>query len=108
MAATLRARPAARRSHAVFAVLADKDATAVAGALDGLVDEWHTATLPGPRGQSGEQLAIGLRRQYPGQCVTVYADITAAWKAAMSAAHGGDRVLAFGSFLTAREVLSVE
>lgn len=108
LAATLRSRPAARRTHAVFAVLADKDATAVAGALDGLVDEWHTATLPGPRGQSGEQLASGLRRQYPGQCVTVYGDIAAAWKAAMSAARSGDRVLAFGSFLTAREVLRVE
>jgi dihydrofolate synthase/folylpolyglutamate synthase len=108
LAATLRARPAARRTHAVFAVLADKDPVAVAGALHGLVDEWHTATLPGPRGQTGECLARSLRGQYPGQPVTVHDDIAGAWRAALSAARSGDRVIAFGSFLTAREVLSVE
>ena len=108
LAATLRTRPAARRTHAVFAVLADKDPIAVAGAVGDLVDEWHTATLPGPRALDGESLARGLRRQFPGHPVSVHASIAKAWKAAMSAAHSGDRVLAFGSFLTAREVLSVE
>ena len=108
LAATLAAKPAARRTHAVFAMLADKDPIAVAEALSGLVDEWHTATLPGPRGQTGECLAQGLRRQFPGHPVHVHADVAAAWRAAMSGARGGDRVIAFGSFLTAREVLSVE
>lgn len=108
LAATLRARPPAGRTQAVFAVLADKDQTAIAGALAGLVDEWHTATLPGPRGQSGETLARGLRRQFPGHPVTAHADIAEAWRAAISGARRGDRVVAFGSFLTAREVLSVE
>ena len=107
LAATLRARPAARRTQAVFAVLADKDPITVAGALDGLVDEWHTATLPGPRGLDGESLARGLHRQFPGHGITVHSDIATAWRAAMSGAHSGDRVVAFGSFLTAREVLSV-
>ena len=108
LAATLRARPAARRTHAVFAVLADKDPTAVAAALDGLVDEWHTATLPGPRGQKGEDLARGLRRQFPGQPVSVHGEIGEAWRVALSRARPGDRVLAFGSFLTAREALGSE
>jgi dihydrofolate synthase/folylpolyglutamate synthase len=108
LATTLAARPSARRSHAVFAMLADKDPLAVAGALDGLIDEWHTATLPGPRGQTGECLADGLRQQFPGHPVTVHGDVGEAWRAAMSAARSGDRVVAFGSFLTAREVLSLE
>jgi len=81
---------------------------AVAEALSGLVDEWHTATLPGPRGQTGECLAQGLRRQFPGHPVHAHADVAAAWRTAMSGARSGDRVIAFGSFLTAREVLSVE
>jgi dihydrofolate synthase/folylpolyglutamate synthase len=72
------------------------------------VDEWHTATLPGPRGQSGEGLARSLRRQFPDHPVTAHADIAEAWRVAMSGARRGDRVVAFGSFLTAREVLSVE
>ncbi len=108
LAATLSTRPPARRTHAVFAMLADKDPIAVAGALDGLVDAWYTATLPGPRGQKGERLAHGLRRQFPDHPVSVHADVAAAWRAAMSAARSGDRVVAFGSFLTAREVLSIE
>jgi len=108
LAMCLAARPSARRTHAVFAMLADKDQIAVAGALDGLVDEWHTATLPGPRGQTGECLADGLRQQFPGHPVSVHGDVAGAWGAAMSAARSGDRVVAFGSFLTAREVLRVE
>ena len=107
LAATLRERPAAGRTHAVFAMLADKDPMSVAAALDGLVDEWHTATLPGPRGQNAEGLARGLRRQFPGQTVRVHGDIAEAWRAALSGARRGDRVVAFGSFLTAREALSV-
>ncbi len=108
LAATLKARPPARRTHAVFAMLADKDPITVAGALDGLVDEWHTATLPGPRGQTGERLADGLSRQFPGHPVSSHGDVAEAWRAAMSAARSGDRVVAFGSFLTARKVLGVE
>ncbi len=108
LATTLAARPSAGRTHGVFAMLADKDATAVAGALDGLIDEWHTATLPGPRGQTGECLAEGLRQQFPDHPVTAHGDVAGAWRAAMGAARRGDRVVAFGSFLTARDVLSIE
>jgi dihydrofolate synthase/folylpolyglutamate synthase len=89
-------------------MLADKDAARVAAALDGLIDEWHTASLPGPRGQSGEQLAGCLRRLYPADPVNVYASVAEAWRAATRAARSGDRVVAFGSFVTAREVLGVE
>jgi dihydrofolate synthase/folylpolyglutamate synthase len=108
LAATLRGLPAAGRTRAVFAMLADKDACAVAAALEGLVDEWHTASLPGPRGRSGERLAADLRRQYPHHPVTEHANVAAAWRAALAAAGRGDRVVAFGSFLTAREVLRIE
>lgn len=108
LAATLRSRPAARRTHGVFAMLADKDVTGVAAPLDGLIDEWHTAPLPGPRGQSAERLAGCLRRLYPADPVHVHANVAEAWKAATRAARSGDRVVAFGSFVTAREVLSLE
>lgn len=108
LAATLRGLPAAPRTRAVFAMLADKDVCAVAAALEGLVDAWHTASLPGPRGQSGERLAADLCRQYPHHPVTVHANVAAAWRSALAGAGRGDRVLAFGSFLTAREVLRIE
>ncbi len=105
LAATLAGRPPARRNHAVFAILSDKDLHAVAGAVGDAVDEWYAAGLSGPRGRSGEQLAGELRRQFPARPVSAHADVGSAWKAAMAAARSGDRVIAFGSFATAREAL---
>jgi dihydrofolate synthase/folylpolyglutamate synthase len=108
LAATLAGRPAARRTHAVLAMLSDKDPMAVAAALGDAVDAWHTAALPGPRGEDGERLAADLRRCFPACPVSAHADVATAWKAALGAARGGDRVIALGSFLTAREVLELE
>jgi len=108
LAATLAARPSTGQTHVVVAMLADKDVSAVAGALAGQVDTWHTATLPGPRGGSGEDVGRTLDRHFPAHPVTVHADVATAWRAALSGAADGDRVVAFGSFLTAREVLRIE
>lgn len=107
LAATLDARAPAKRTHAVFAMLADKDAEAIVRALGSRVDAWYTATLPGPRGGDGEELAKILSRQFPQRPVSVHGDVAGAWNVALRAARPGDRVLAFGSFLTAREVLSI-
>jgi len=108
LAASLAARPRPGRTHGVIAMLADKDVAAVAGVLAGQVDRWHTAPLPGPRGRAGEDVADALRRRFPGDAVTEHADVATAWRAALSGAADGDRVVAFGSFLTAREVLGIE
>ena len=108
LATSLAARPAARRTHAVFAMLSDKNPHAVAGAVGDRVDAWYTATLPGPRGTAGERLAKGLRQQFPAQPVSVHHDVAAAWQAALDAAESGDRIIAFGSFLMARDVLDLE
>jgi dihydrofolate synthase/folylpolyglutamate synthase len=95
-------------THGVIAMLADKDVSAVAGALAGQVDTWYTAPLPGPRGGTGEGVARALQRRFPGDPVTVHKDVATAWRSALSAAADGDRVVAFGSFLTAREILRIE
>ncbi len=108
LAATLAARPRAPRTHALLAMLRDKDVEGVAAALGDAVDVWYTAALPGPRGQDGERVAAGLRRLFPARPVSVHADVAAAWKAARGAARSGERMVALGSFLTAREVLNLE
>lgn len=107
LAATLDARAPALRTHAVLAMLADKDADAVAGAMGARVDAWYTATLRGPRGGDGGELATIVGRRFPGARVSVHGDVAGAWNAALQAARPGDRVVAFGSFQTAREVLSI-
>lgn len=108
LARTLAARPPVGRTLAVFALLSDKDARSVAAALGAIVDEWHTADLPGVRGRSGEQLAATLRECLPERAVCAHLDVAAAWRAARARARDGDRVVAFGSFVTAREVLALE
>jgi dihydrofolate synthase/folylpolyglutamate synthase len=108
LATTLAARPPAGRTHAVLAMLSDKDPVSVAGAVGDAVDAWYTASLPGPRGQDGERIAASLREHFPAHPVSVHGDVAAAWKAALDAARGGDRVIAIGSFLTAGQVLDLE
>jgi dihydrofolate synthase/folylpolyglutamate synthase len=108
LADTLAARPVEGSTHGVIAMLADKDVSAVAGALAGQVDTWYTAPLPGPRGGTGEGVARALQRRFPGDPVTVHKDVATAWRSALSGAADGDRVVAFGSFLTAREILRIE
>ena len=108
LAQTLAARPASGRTLAVFALLADKDAPAVAAPLADIVDEWHTADLTGPRGRSGEHLAATLREMFPDRGVRAHPSVAAAWHAARAIARDGDRLIAFGSFATAREALALE
>ena len=100
-------------THAVFAMLGDKDADAVAAKVAGLVDHWYCAGLPGPRGRSGQDLAGRVRARLPAppageEAATVQAcdDVAQAWRMARERAGEGDRIVVFGSFLTVAAVLA--
>jgi dihydrofolate synthase/folylpolyglutamate synthase len=97
------------RTLAVFAMLADKDVDGVVAALRDRVDAWYVAPLPGPRGASGEALAAALGRAgVPADRIVVERDVAQAWRAARSAAHEADRIVALGSFLTVAAVSATE
>ncbi|MCE2998755.1 MAG: bifunctional tetrahydrofolate synthase/dihydrofolate synthase [Betaproteobacteria bacterium] len=89
-----------QRTLAVFSMLADKDVAGVARCLRGHVDHWYVAPLPGPRGSAAEPLLEALRQAGITAPVEVCPDIENACQRASRAAGGGDRILAFGSFLT--------
>jgi dihydrofolate synthase / folylpolyglutamate synthase len=98
LAAELKARPVRGRTLAVFAVLGDKDAGAVAAQLDGLVDHWLLCALPGPRALAPEELRqrMGVLRggsEFSGE-------VAAAVARASEMAQEGDRVVVCGSFHT--------
>lgn len=96
-----------QRTHAVFAMLQDKDVAGVIAASSEFVDYWWLAGLPGPRGLTTEQLAERVSTALGhapagGQ----YAGVADALQAARQAAQGNDRIIVFGSFLTVAAVLS--
>lgn len=96
-----------QRTHAVFAMLQDKDVAGVVAASQASVDCWWLAGLPGPRGLTAAQLAdraSAALSHVPagGQ----YACVEDALQAARQAAQGNDRIIVFGSFLTVAAVLS--
>jgi dihydrofolate synthase/folylpolyglutamate synthase len=94
--------------HAVYGALSDKDVAGVIGALGGRIAHWHLAGLERdtPRGLAAEVLIGQLKSVLPNARFDAHADVSAALKAARSAARQGDCVLAFGSFFVAAAVLA--
>ena len=101
----LRAQPR-RRTLAVYAALADKDAAGVATALADTVDGWLLAGSldAGPRGSDAAALAQRLAGTVAAGG-TRHADVADALAAALAQAAPDGRVLAFGSFHAASEAL---
>ncbi len=103
LAAALATRPCGGRTFAVCGMLADKDAAGVAAALQTQVQMWYLGGLDGVRGQSA--VALAMRMALPELHRHLFADVSAAFAAARTAADAGDRILVFGSFHTIAEVL---
>ena len=99
LAGALAATPARGRTFAVIGMLADKDAAAVASALDSGIDRWFVATLPEARGLEATELARRIRPRVRG-AIEQAASPAAACEAARAAARRGDRIVVCGSFHT--------
>lgn len=108
LAASLAARPCRGRTLAVLAMLADKDPAGVGAALREAVDAWYVAGLPGARGARARDTAERLRPRVAPRPVHALARVADAQAAALEEARPGDRVVVFGSFYTAAEVLRLE
>ncbi len=91
-----------RRYVAVLAMLGDKDAAGVAGAMASLVREWVVVATPGQRGQSAASLAGRLGR--PARVANSMAEGLAL---AVSLTAAGDGILAFGSFSAVEQARAV-
>lgn len=103
----LAAAPVEGPTHAVFAVLGDKDVAGVVEALSARIDRWWLAGLAdvAVRGVDVDAFAETLRDTAAGagvRCATVEAAIDAA----LRETPAGGRILVFGSFHTAAAALS--
>lgn len=104
LAANLRAYPVKGKTYAVFALLADKDATGVITPLKDCFDAWFVAGISGERGQSGESLAAKARAVLS-RPIQVFDNPSSAFAEARAQSVDGDRITIFGSFHTVAEVL---
>jgi len=99
LAQNLRALPTGGRTLAVCAILADKDAAAIAAEVGECFDAWWLASIEDVRGTSGVVLKDRIAGHVSGP-LSVAADIAAACTAACAAACPADRIVVFGSFHT--------
>ena len=107
VSAWLASMPAAGRTHAVLAALADKDVAGVVGALAGQVHAWHLAGLEQvPRGLDAEALGERLAGTAAAPA-TRHAGVAEALEAVRAASADGDRILVLGSFHTAAAALGL-
>ena len=98
LAAQLRERPCQGRTLAVVGILGDKDAPAIARALQPALDRWFLCSLEGPRGISAAELARRLEASVSEP--TLADSVQAACAAARASARAGDRVVVCGSVHT--------
>jgi dihydrofolate synthase / folylpolyglutamate synthase len=93
-------------TYAVFGMLRDKDVDGVIALMRGRVDHWLLADLPGARGLAAEDLAARIRAAGVSADIQCFRSPAAAFAAAQKRAAEGDRIVAFGSFLTVADVLA--
>ena len=105
LAGELAGRPCAGETWAVLGMLRDKDIAAVIAAMRGVVTRWLPCSLPGPRGAAADELLAALAEQGLRGGVQGFASPAEALRAAQDKANEGDRIVAFGSFLTVADVL---
>ena len=106
LASTLSAMPAAGRTLAVFAVLADKDAASMVDALERQVDHWYLAANHSERALPIAALRTLLDEKVAAR-IEAFGGVAQAYRAAREAAAKSDRVVVFGSAFTVAEVLAL-
>jgi len=95
------------RTHAVFAMLRDKDAAGVFQQMGRRVDRWYLAPTSGQRGMDAGTLASVLQAHAaPSVRLDARFDsVGQALAAAREAAAPDDRILVFGSFVTVADAM---
>jgi len=95
-------------THAVFGLMADKDAAPIFARIGPLIDRWYFTDLPTPRAAKAVDLmAFWQARNKRGDvAASTHADPMSALDAAIAAADPADRIVVFGSFFTVGGVLA--
>lgn len=105
LAGQLAAHPATGRTIAVCGILGDKDIEGVAQAVQASFDAWIVVGVDSARAVPVDELSQRLAK-VGANVVATASDVAAGCQAAEQLARGGDRIIAFGSFLTVGPALA--
>ncbi|MBC6413449.1 MAG: bifunctional tetrahydrofolate synthase/dihydrofolate synthase [Chromatiales bacterium] len=95
-----------RELHAVFAILATKDADSITKIVAPMVDHWHLSEPDSAHALPVEQLkSIVERYTNASNSIQCFNSVSEAYDDAMCNMKNGDRLLAFGSTMTVAEAL---
>ncbi|MFZ5594409.1 MAG: bifunctional tetrahydrofolate synthase/dihydrofolate synthase [Pseudomonadota bacterium] len=108
LAQTLGSQPCAGKTHAVMAMLADKDIAGVVAAMREMVDVWHAAGLSVGRGASAARVVETLQAAGVPAPIHAYNDVATAYAQVVASAQPADRIVVFGSFYTVAEAMRQE
>jgi dihydrofolate synthase / folylpolyglutamate synthase len=93
------------RIKAVFGLLHDKDAAAIAGLLRERIAAWYLMDLPGERGQTSQRLAEALQSAGIETPIHTYRNFSNAFQGALGSAQENELILVFGSFIVVGEAM---
>ncbi|MGD0959243.1 MAG: bifunctional tetrahydrofolate synthase/dihydrofolate synthase [Methylomonas sp.] len=94
------------KTHAVFAMMKDKDIGGVITMMRDYVQEWYLAPLKNPRVATEEVLKNYFQQQDINSVNAGFPDFSSAFNAARNNASSGELILIFGSFFLVSEFLS--
>lgn len=97
LAQNLQAQPFQGRTHAVFAVLSDKDVDGIVKAMHECVDFWYLTEVDSMRALSVEDLRNIVLRSVPESRVDLFLDVVRAYRETSRRASPEDRIIVFGS-----------
>ncbi len=107
LSATLGCNPITGRTHAVFAVLSDKDAVGIVEQLGKCVDSWYLTEVESRRALPVADLATLTKDSVSASRIRCFSQVKLAYEEAYQRATPGDRILVFGSVHTVAPVLAL-
>ena len=96
------------RTIAVFAMLADKDVSAVIEIMKPMINTWCIANIDHPRGAKAIQLKELLNLNATGSSIECFVNPASAFAYACNIAVENDRIVVFGSFHTVADCLGAQ
>lgn len=107
LADALKATSISGHTHAVLAVLSDKDAGGIVQAMRECVDYWYLTQVQSARAMPLTELAETTKDQLSGSRVECFTDACLAYRKATIRAREGDRIVVFGSALIIAPILNL-